>query len=566
LINQLKHTVRILKPQQKRKAIRVFFMLILSVVIDFLSLSTILPLILLIVDADSIQTNTYFIWFADLVGISDHKSLVTVVVSIVVSLFIVKTIIRYQIMKIISGFTYEIGESLTLELYRGLFEIDLLNHMDHDTSGDVNKLMNLPAIFASKIMNALMDLCLNLGLIILIVGALLIYDYQVVIYLSAILIPGIIILNRFKKKSLENVSKGLKVSYPAMLKKSLEAIRGYKELISSGKQEYFIKAFYDSNSKLHSDYTKLHVIISSSPLIIELIAIVGICVMLVYYTFLNASGTETIVSFSLFVAGLLRMIPSINTVILSYTNIQGHEYAVMEISEVLDKYRTYEKVPQSTIEFNESIKFEDVSFEYPDSAVELKDLNRIISNGEKIGITGESGSGKATEIHILMTLIWPKDRRVLIDNQLLDKTKVDSWREKMSYVAQDPFILDSTIVENIAIGEELGNVDLEKINYIIENLFLSDLVDQLPDGIYTRIGENGEKISGGQKQRIAIARAIYSNSDIIILDEVTSNLDMENERKIVESMLSDIFRNKTLIFISHHPQVIEYCDRVINIK
>ena len=181
----------------------------------------------------------------------------------------------------------------------------------------------------------------------------------------------------------------------------------------------------------------------------------------------------------------------------------------------------------------------------------LKNINLSIKKNECILIKGESGSGKTTLVNIISGLIKPNKGNFLLDDQKIDFEKI-KWGGNLGYVAQDTFVLDDEIKANIAFGIEEENINLDKVNEVIDQVQLRSYIDTLNEGIYTTVGERGARISGGQAQRLGIARALYREPNILIFDEATSSLDKENERKIYE-ILNKMKKSLTIIVISHNP-------------
>ena len=193
----------------------------------------------------------------------------------------------------------------------------------------------------------------------------------------------------------------------------------------------------------------------------------------------------------------------------------------------------------------------------------FKNLNFQINEKSIFGILGKSGSGKSTLVNILLGLIKPQGGSVLVNNLDVHKNTLQ-WQKGLGYVSQNIFLLDASLKENIAFGEKIENINYGNLKMALENANLNDFVQNLPNGIDTNIGERGSKISGGQRQRIAMARELYRNPSILFLDEATTGLDYETEKKIFESIKK--LKNKmTIIIVSHNKKTIEICDNLLDL-
>jgi ABC-type bacteriocin/lantibiotic exporter with double-glycine peptidase domain len=206
-----------------------------------------------------------------------------------------------------------------------------------------------------------------------------------------------------------------------------------------------------------------------------------------------------------------------------------------------------------------TILYKNLSYSYIKNKTFLRSINFEINKNDFIGIYGSSGSGKSTLIKLLCGLLKPDEGTLTVDNVAKNKEGIHNY---FSYVPQDPFLLNENIIKNISFSMDENNIDIKRIKNILEKV---GLIDILGDKINDPLGENGIKISGGQKQRIAIARALYFNKKVIVLDESTSNLDPNTEEKII-NLLKDINKMVTIIFVSHKQKSLLHCNKLFEIK
>ena len=194
----------------------------------------------------------------------------------------------------------------------------------------------------------------------------------------------------------------------------------------------------------------------------------------------------------------------------------------------------------------------------------LKNASLTIKKNEFVGIIGETGTGKSTLVDLLIGLLSPSKGTITVDGKNINNN-LESWKEKLGYVQQNTYLLDESIKNNVAFGYKENQFDIAKIENSIEKAQLIKFVNNLKNGLDSNVGEHGVKISGGEKQRIAIARALYNDPDILILDEATSSLDLDTEAKILETLVK-FKKNKTMIFITHRTSSLGYCDKVFKIE
>ena len=194
----------------------------------------------------------------------------------------------------------------------------------------------------------------------------------------------------------------------------------------------------------------------------------------------------------------------------------------------------------------------------------FNNANLVIEKGDYVGIIGPSGSGKTTLIDLILCLLVPQDGKIKVNQRDL-QSSISWWREKIAYIPQEIFIIDASLKENILLGDLCEGKNQNKLHNALKDAHLEDLVNSMPDGLDSKLGERGVNLSGGQRQRIAIARALYHDREVLILDESTSSLDSETEKKI-SAVINDMLPNKTVIAIAHRHSTLESCNKIIQIK
>lgn len=270
----------------------------------------------------------------------------------------------------------------------------------------------------------------------------------------------------------------------------------------------------------------------------------------------NASFVLPIIS--MYALALYRMLPAVNRILSSYNGMLFMSKSLDIVYEEL-AYNPL-KEGNKNIDFNKAITVGGLYFEYINGKPVLENINMRINRGEKIAFVGESGSGKSTLVDLIIGIYRPTKGSIIIDGEVLNNENIRSWRSKIGYIPQSIYLFDGTVAENVTFGFAM---DEERVTTVLKKANIYDFLAQ-KNGIHTKVGEGGIQLSGGQKQRIGIARALYSDPEVLVLDEATSALDNETEAKIMDEIY-EVSAHKTLIVIAHRLSTIERCNKKFKI-
>jgi ABC-type bacteriocin/lantibiotic exporter with double-glycine peptidase domain len=331
-------------------------------------------------------------------------------------------------------------------------------------------------------------------------------------------------------------------------------------------ENYFYNSVVNNASKYANAAVNSSVIQSIPKVLLELILVVFI-VLLVYFSILSGNKTDDLLPIlGMFGVAAIRLAPSASQIINSVSNIRFGGHTVDTIyKDLIVKSDSQELfIDNSNTNTNEefnSLQVKDVEFAYMSSDTPvLKNMSLEIKKGEAIGIIGTSGSGKTTLIDLMLGLLELKKGCILYNGKDITKSP-SSWRAKVAYIPQNIFLTDESMRKNIALGVSDSKIDNNKVIESIRKSMLTDLLNTLPNGVDTILGENGVRLSGGQRQRIALARAFYHEREILIMDEATSALDNETEAEIVNE-IKRLKGKKTIIIVAHRLSTIQHCDRI----
>ena len=302
-------------------------------------------------------------------------------------------------------------------------------------------------------------------------------------------------------------------------------------------------------------------------IISEMVIIICLFVGFMYALNNNLDLKYFLPEISLIILTFIRLSPLANKSINIINAIVYAEPTVNRLSSgitLLNNETLKDNLEINQIKLKDNIKFDSVSFAYEDDSAILENVNLEIIKGSMVGINGVSGAGKTTLLNLLTGFYQPKSGQVLVDGKNINDLKnYKDWLINIGYVPQVSFIFDDTIYNNITLEFVNTNSNVSNLDKVLEDAQLSDFVSSLKKGINTNLGELGSKISGGQKQRIALARALYHEKNIIILDESTNSLDKTTEERFINNLKA---LNKTVVVVSHDLEVMKFCDTVYKIE
>ena len=305
--------------------------------------------------------------------------------------------------------------------------------------------------------------------------------------------------------------------------------------------------------------------------VMETVCICGLLLAVILKLTIDSSNIASFIpTLSVFAIAAFRMLPSFNRItgylggiMFSKPSIDAIYQDLKEVEQLLKQRESIEKTDESVL-LTKSIKMEQVSFKYPESEKWiLKQASLEIKRNSSVAFVGASGAGKTTAADIILGLLEPQEGQILVDNTDI-RTNMAAWHEKIGYIPQTIYLMDDTIKANIAFGVDVSKVDEERIHTVLKEAQLDEFIAQLPDGIYTEIGDRGVKLSGGQRQRIGIARALYRNPEVLVLDEATSALDNDTEKEVMEA-IDSLHGTRTLIVIAHRLSTIKSCDEIYEV-
>ena len=348
-----------------------------------------------------------------------------------------------------------------------------------------------------------------------------------------------------------------------------ESLGGIRDIIVDSSQSVFVNAFSRIDRQFNDARASTLFIGAAPRSIIEaggMLIVAGIAILLWVR---EGSLLPALPVLGGLAVGAFRLLPVLQQLFYSWTIVAGNRAAAGQVLEYLTLPVDGPTDARLTkgLPFQRSIRFENVSFAYRGAKRSVLDcVNATIPFGSRVALVGRTGAGKTTFADLLMGLLSPDEGRILIDDQALDLESRTRWWSSVAHVPQAVFLADTTIARNIAFTSSDEDFDINRVRDAARIAQLGDFIDSLPDGLDTRVGERGIRLSGGQLQRLGIARAIYKQAAVLILDEATNALDAETESAVMGALLEDMEPRRTVIVISHRPSAMEMCDLILRVE
>ena len=560
--NYLKKLGSILSRRQKIGTLVLGIVLFFAMLLEVIGLGVLLPLISLISDPNKINQNKLVsqikIFFDD---ISDKEFIIFFLIGFLF-FYLAKTIFLAFLAYKQNKFLTDVAKNISNKLFENYLKQPYVFFVKKNTS-ELIKNIQVEVSHFTTFFTSLIIIISELGIIFSLIITLIIIEPVGAITLGLFLGGLSLLFLHFTRNRLKIWGEARQKIDSIFSKLILETFGGIKQIYVLGRKRFFLNNFYKNNDLKASLLLKQSTVSQLPRLYLELVAIFGLIGFMLLMIYRNEDPKTLISTIGVFVAATFKIIPSVNRLIAS---IQLLKYNEPSLSIVFNELKCLkgEEIPQNidVFSFKDKIKFSNLSFGYNNNAL-LKDINLEINKGDSIGIIGQSGSGKSTLIDLLLGFQRPSGGIITVDDVDLNEI-ILSFRLTVGYVSQELFLIDDSILNNIAFGINNDDINIQRVHEVIKLSQLETLIENSKDGINTKVGERGVQLSGGQKQRIAIARALYSNPDILILDEATSALDSKTENSIIKTV-EGLKGNVTIIIISHKLSILDMCNKVFKI-
>jgi len=560
----------------KRQLFKLYLVLLASIFSTFfevIGIGSIPVFAMLIIDVEGLINNISQYISIDFINEIDRKTLQITAASLLVLIFLFKNLYSFLLLFFQAKLLKELRSSTSNKLYHYYIYMPYLEHLNRNPSILIRSITSDIKSAFVFIQSYIMMIRESLILAVLFIF-LVVVDPLISFFLLFFLGAPLLSFYHFYKKTLKLKGKYLQILLGDEIKTVSQSLGAIKETKLFNKEYHFLSYFKNIIQNKESLGFFAYLVSASPRLFLEVIALFSVAAISGFLIFIGKTPEAILPLITLFAVSAVRFIPALNIITSSLTTIRflqpSFDLVTKEINNLKSSTALFKKDNSTKIEaknfkLNDVIIMKDISFDYEEGKrTTLKNINLQIKKGKSVGIIGKSGSGKSTLVDIMLGLLEPQKGGVYFDNKNI-KNELSLWQKQIGYIPQDIYLLDDTIKKNIIFGLKDDEIDEKLLLQTLKIAQLKDFVDTLPDSIDTFVGNKGVKLSGGERQRVGIARAMYNLPKILVFDEATSSLDIENENKI----LDEIYENrddKTLIIISHRNNTVKYCDLIYVLK
>ena len=568
IIHTIKRIVEVLPPGYKKRSVGMMFLLLMNSILEMAGLAAFLPLFNVILKEGIAESHPIIAKAYELGGFTSQNQFILVLAGLIVFAITFKNVMAIYIKHSQAKFSMSLYQYFAIRIHKLYYQKGFPFFKRTNSNVIMRDVNQVTHKFAQQVVIQTFNFLTELMVLVFILVSLFLYDWRAIILLATTILPIIMLFYNWVKERSMRLERELFQITPKLGRSIFQSIFGYLDVVISNSLRFFQDTISHYMNRRVQLATKKVVYNEAPRRVLETGMVLTIFAITAYGLFFLPDRAALATILGLFALAAYRILPSINIIMQAMINIKGHQYVFDIISQVKDlkTEKSEEDEENLTLSFNRDISLNDVWFRFPDGQEDvLKGISLTIKKGEAVGFMGPSGSGKTTLMNLMLGFWQPYHGRFTVDKTPLGPHNAKAWHKLVGYVQQEVYLLDATLAENVAFGMPAEEIDEARLEQVLKKTSLWELVQELPDGIHTRIGERGTRLSGGQRQRIGIARAIYSGAEILFFDEATSALDTETEEDITESIRELSHSNLTIIVVAHRVTTLKYCDRIFTV-
>ena len=544
------HTWSILSKKERRQYGRLIVMDMIISIVDILSLAMLLWIIQYYLQPGT--SNLAYLPFA-----ADRGEIWFIALFFI--LFSIKNTAAFLVAKahykFISKVALRISRNNLVNYQEGSYD----DFVQTDSSVHTRKISYQPFEFCQYILTGVQQLTTQVCLISITILAILLFNAQLFLLLLAILLPPVVLVFYLIKKRLDRTRKIIQASNERSFQYLFDVLKGFVESNIYNRNDFFRNRFMKARQRFSNALFDSFAIQHMPARIIEIFAILGLFILIAVANWSGVNDAASLLTIGAFMAAAYKIIPGIVKIINVSGQMRSYAFALVDIAR---ENKTKKHEATHLVNNLQSVELKKVHFGYNGNSL-LHNISLSINSGDFTVITGDSGKGKTTLLNIMLGFLHPQKGEMFINGQRATNGTIREWWPTIAYTRQQGFLIHDNLLRNITLEEE--GYDQERLQMALNISGLDTFISQNPDGLNTMIMENGKNISGGQQQRIAIARAIYKNADLLLLDEPSNELDENSENKILTHLKTLASQGKMVVLVTHNKKALNNCTKIISL-
>ena len=593
----LKKLNHIFDKSTKTKLSLLLIAIIVGGLIETASLALIYPLLDMLMSYSMDSGNTYINWLINLIGFTSISSLLAFLSFSLAVVYLFRSIYFFLLERTKIRFVSRLQASYSKRLLGKLINFSYLYHT-HKNIAEIQNLIASDAGELSRMMTAILYFLADLFMAVFMM-AYLFYESPVMTACAFVLILFCVCIYFLVfRKAIRKAAKKSRSARIASNKAIYQAFAGIKEVKVSRREQYFERVYIIARDKLINAQNKINTLNVLPRLSLELICFGGAFVLMGVFILGGTDISAVVPQLALFVLAAFKILPAVtkqvvgvNTILTTRPSVNSIYHSLYEEKDIaaevpsdegwadaavpLSKVAPFESAAPTSAKTaadntqpseinNNGIEIRNLSFKYPRAEESVLDnVSFVIPENKSVAFVGTTGTGKTTMADLILGVLTPDKGTILYKGQPIYNN--DLWRRSIGYIPQFIYLLDESILANVAFGIDPKEIDEDKVWRALEQAQLKAFVETLPEGIHTVIGDRGIRLSGGQRQRVGIARALYEDPPFLALDEATSSLDDETEAAVMEAIMG-FHGNKTVLIVAHRLSTIKHCDIVYRVE
>ena len=557
----IKEILYLLTPRERKTLLFLILSLIVTGTIETFGVASIGPFMAVATNPSIVESNRYLSYFYDFIAPSSYAHFVFIVGLMVMIILGLSNLISVLVLWNTQRFLYLKQHRISERILIHYLSQDYIYFLERNTSELIKNIFMTVNFVVAGIFMPAMQAASRIFVAIGILTLLVFLNPTLAFTVSIVIGGSYMLIYLAARKALSHAGDQTALADKRRYQAASEALSGIREIKLFHSEKVFIHSFSYPSHDYARHQTTSDIIVNSPRYALEIVAFGG--VLIIMFNMMRQHGGDFSQAFpfvALYVFSAYRIMPAIQLVFISVSRIRFNKASLDILVGELRRKPNFNLSPGTQpLSMQKELRMIDVHFSYNNGQPVLRGVSLSVNALTTVGIVGASGSGKTTIVDLLLGLLSAQSGQITIDGKELTPQYVRTWQERIGYVPQQIYLLDSSIAANIAFGVLPNGINLEKLQKAVKKAHLEQFIQSLPDGFNTIVGERGVRLSGGERQRIGIARALYRDPDIIIFDEATNALDNITEAAVVDA-INEIGHSKTIIMIAHRLATVMNCD------